>query len=101
MYSTFADIYLAPNGFRRLILNGYRFGERGECYYDEPDPIPGSVWRCTSNIFNKETGKKRKCTVRVHTKVIDGYEMIRNAMLTHHHDPPKNNLFSSCSISNK
>lgn len=72
VYATFADISLAPNGFRRLVLNGFRFGERGASSGVQ-------FWQCTANTRDIETGKSRRCPARIKTKIILGYEMIRDA----------------------
>lgn len=89
-YTTFADIYPAPNGFRRLILNGYRFGERGTSSGGF-DPIPNQFWQCTANIRDIKTGKLKRCPVRIRTKVIDGYEMIYDTIVKHYHKPAEIN----------
>lgn len=88
-FVTFADIYPAPNGFRRLILNGYRFGERGSSSGIRGKE-PTQLWQCTANKRDQETGKMKRCPVRIRTKVIDGYEMIRNADVTHYHKKSEN-----------
>lgn len=87
MYSTFADIYPAPNGFRRLILNGYRFGERG--FSSGQNPL--QFWQCTANIRDRCTGKMRRCPVRIKTKIIGGYEMINDTNVVHIHQPVEYN----------
>lgn len=63
VYVTFADISLAPNGFRRLVLNGYRFGERGSSGGVQ-------IWQCTANTRDAETGKSRRCPARLKTKIL-------------------------------
>lgn len=62
-YGTFADIFPASNGFRRLVLNGYRFGER--CF-------SGGIqyWQCTANVRDQQTGKTRRCPARIKTKIV-------------------------------
>lgn len=65
MYATFADITIAPNGFRRLVLNGYRFGERGKSNGDIC-----TFWQCTANTRNFETGKSKRCPARIKTKIL-------------------------------
>lgn len=114
MYVTFADISLSPNGFRRLILNGFRFGERGSSSGVQ-------IWQCTANTRDPVTGKSRRCPARVKTKIIgwnsstslkmqnhnlfltfrfnfiliaDGYEMVKDTDVTHIHPRPEYNWFS-------
>lgn len=113
MYVTFADISLSPNGFRRLILNGFRFGERGSSSGVQ-------IWQCTANTRDPVTGKSRRCPARVKTKIIglnlsirmslriqldnlflifrfnfiliaDGYEMVKDTDVTHIHPRPEYN----------
>lgn len=62
-YTTFADISLAPNGFRRLVLQGYRFGERGSSSGVQ-------FWQCTANVRDFDTGKSRRCPARIRTKIL-------------------------------
>lgn len=83
-YATFADIYIASNGFRRLVLHGHRFGERGS---NANRSVGIHCWQCTANMRDKVTGKMRRCTIRLKTKVIDGYEMIQNIDVKHKHKP--------------
>lgn len=81
LFSAFADIFPAPNGFRRLILDGYRFGERGSSSGENPI----RYWQCTANVRDEDTGKLKRCQTRLKTTIIDGYEMIQNPNVKHNH----------------
>lgn len=87
-YTTFADIYRASNGFRRLVLDGYRYGELGIGHtYDANtcEKIFLQYWRCTANVYDQKTKKYKRCLVRLKTRVIDGYEMIEKTNVLHEH----------------
>lgn len=45
-----------------------------------------SSWRCYSTLL-KDDNKRMQCQVRVHTKIINGYEMIET--VKHHDHPPQ------------
>lgn len=78
-YTTYAKIDITRNGYRHLILNGYRFGETkvtDHCVF----------WRCTANIRDLNN-KSKRCITQLVTKVYNGYEMIRNAHVCHVHPP--------------
>lgn len=59
---------------------GYKYG------YDKTSKN-GSSWRCYSTLY-KDGHKRIQCTVRVHTMVINGYEMI-DLVKRHKHPPPE------------
>lgn len=76
-YTTYAKIEVTKNGYRRLILNGYRYGET--------KVSDRSVyWRCTANLRD-EMGKSKRCITHVVTEVRNGYEMIRKSNVKHKH----------------
>lgn len=77
-YTAYANIIIDEKGFRRLLCNGYRYGH----YYVSTDEV---CWKCTSNILDTKTGKRRPCSARIKTKLIDGYEMIKNPYIKHDH----------------
>lgn len=67
-------------GFRRLLHNGFRFG----IHYQHA--LNGINWRCTTALKQSdENGKKNRCTARLKTKMINGYEMIKNDNIKHDH----------------
>lgn len=70
-YSVFAEIYVTKRGFRRLVYNGEQFGELNNGPHT-------TRWRCVSQIINKITKKCGKCKAHLTTKVINGYEMIKD-----------------------
>lgn len=77
-YTTFANIIVDHQGFRRLFLDGHRYGvvlRKANEY----------VWRCTKNHPHKLSGKTTKCNGRLRTKMIDGYEMIQTPFVVHSH----------------
>lgn len=78
-YSHHARIEVTKNGYRHLLLNGYTFGETKvtDKYVH---------WRCTANIRD-HNNKSKRCATQVTTKIRNGYEMIRNAYVTHSHLP--------------
>lgn len=62
-YSTFANIQITKNGYRRLIVDGYMFGEAR--FNTSKSNIR---WRCTHNGL---TGTKRvRCNCYISTKVV-------------------------------
>lgn len=71
-YLTYAEIYVTKRGFRRLVYNGEQFGE------SRAGPNNITKWRCVSQIINKISKKSGKCKAHLQTKVIKGYEMIRD-----------------------
>lgn len=71
-YSIFADIYVTKRGFRRLVYNGEHFGE------SRAGPNNVSRWRCVAQIINKISKKCGKCKAHLQTKLINGYEMIKD-----------------------
>lgn len=75
---TFANIVNTSRGHRRLICNGFRFGEL---------PTTGNAvrWRCTA----LETKTKKRCNAKLTTKMIDGYEMIEATYTAHNHAKPR------------
>lgn len=88
MYTTIANIYRVKSGYRRLILDGHRFGELNTIVtYEANSPAEQFInnWRCTANVYNQKMKKHKRCTVRLKTKVIDGYEMIEKINVIHDH----------------
>lgn len=72
---------MTNRGFRRLVLDGYAFGEM--------KVYKGSTsWRCTANLRD-ERNKSKRCSVSLMTKVINGYEMIRTVPRLAHEHPTK------------
>lgn len=69
----FAYISENERGFRHLHYKSYRFGVRNS-YKDE------TVWRCTavSTLTNANILSNNRCNAKVSTRIINGYEMIRN-----------------------
>lgn len=78
-YATFAEVSVDDKGFRRLLCNGYRFGQYYK--YSKSDVC----WKCTTNVHDPITGKRRACSARIRTKLLNGYEMIKNANIEHDH----------------
>lgn len=74
-----------------MILNGYRFGERGRGSSSAGRPT--QYWQCTANFRDSKTGKTKRCLARINTMIIDGYEMIRNPHVTHDHPQDPNKYF--------
>lgn len=76
-YTTFADICgIAKGGKRQMILNGHKFSEHFQLKSGDLS------WRCTKHTSD---GNRTNCGARVRTKVIDGYEMIKNPHVVHKH----------------
>lgn len=80
-YTHHARIEIAKNGYRHLFLNGYTFGETKV----QSEHIS---WRCTANIFDINR-KSKRCATQITTKVLNGYEMIRNPYVKHSHPTKK------------
>lgn len=79
-YSTYAHIEITKNGYRHLLLDGYTFGEL--------KVTDQSVhWRCTSNIRDPIKNKFKRCITHVTTRILNGYEMVKNAHVVHTHPP--------------
>lgn len=78
-YTTFADIKLSSQGYRRLHLDGSNFGAIDQKSNGD------AVWRCTKNYRLKQGNKRLKCNARLHTKLINGYEMIYSTKCQHKH----------------
>lgn len=76
-YTTFADVQIDLRGYRRLILDGYRFGEHHKNLNHD-----SVSWRCTAAI-----PQGGRCTARLKTKMIHGYEMIKSTRVHHQHFP--------------
>lgn len=74
----FANIYESgKHGHRQLISNGFKFSE----YYQS---AKGEItWRCIKMPYCD--GRRRNCGARLRTKVINGYEMIKNINVKHDH----------------
>lgn len=79
-YGTFAEVKLDDNGIRQLISNGNKFIE----YYIDLRSQE-TFWSCTTPTYNSITKKKTPCRACIKTKLIDGYEMIRNPNPKHDH----------------
>lgn len=65
------------HGHRQLICNGFKFSE----YYASANGE--IIWRC-NKMFHCD-GRRRNCGARLRTKVINGYEMIKNMNVKHVH----------------
>lgn len=65
-------------GFRHLLLDDYTYGELSTHEHK-------TTWRCTRSIKDQRTKKFRKCTAKLHTRVINGYEMIQCTAVDHKH----------------
>lgn len=78
-YTTYARITITKNGYRHLIHNDYRFGETKVTGHSV-------FWRCTANIRD-HNNKSKRCATQLTTKIVNGYEMIRNAFVCHMHPP--------------
>lgn len=77
---TFANIQTATNGFRRLFLKGFLFGQ-------SKSNANSSIirWRCTGGWRN-EHNKRVRCNAQVVTKILNGYEMIKSVEnIVHQH----------------
>lgn len=68
------------NGHRSLNCNGNQFIE----YYTDLR-TQEVFWSCKQLVQNIITKKNRQCRAVIKTKLIDGYEMIRNASPRHDH----------------
>lgn len=84
-YTTFADIEITDRGYRRLSLLGYMFGENKSSKTFDSVGGEQSYWRCTGGSKNQHN-KRIRCNAHVRTRVIQGYEMIRNTTsVIHNH----------------
>lgn len=72
----FADISNDENNVQRLTYDGHKFG----FHYQTNN---GSNWRCTKAIT--QNGKRIRCTVKVQTKMINGYTMLKANKAKHNH----------------
>lgn len=63
---------MTNTGFRRLIYDGYMFGE-SKCNTSDSK----IRWRCTGGWKN-EYNKRVRCNAQLVTKILNGYEMIKN-----------------------
>lgn len=78
-YTEVARIEISDKGHRQLWFHGHKFGQ----YYQKSDE---TIWRCSrTNILSLDGGKKR-CQLKMKTKKIGGYEMIKNSNGVHDHD---------------
>lgn len=73
--TTFAEVSVDIRGYRRLFLDGHRFGMHYQHVNED------TSWRCTSVMNNRTT----RCDARIRTRVINGYEMIKNVDVKHGH----------------
>lgn len=80
-YTTYAQIEITKNGYRHLLHDNYRFGETkvtDHCVF----------WRCTANIRDPlNSNRSKRCVTQLTTKIVNGYEMIRNPYVCHVHPP--------------
>lgn len=66
----------SKGGKRQMIFDGHKFSEHVQLKN-------GIVsWRCTRHAPNEN---RTNCNARLKTKVIDGYEMIKNLNVVHKH----------------
>ena len=79
-FSTFANVINDLRGFKRLLHRGFRYGIH---YQNAKDPFIS--WRCTSK--KKEGDTTKRCPARIQTRLINGYEMIKNVNVKHDHEP--------------
>lgn len=79
-YTTYANINIDEKGFRRLLCNGYRYGQYYK--YSVTDDV---CWKCTTNVLDPITGKRRPCSARIRTKMFNGFEMVKNPNTKHDH----------------
>lgn len=77
-YTTYADVVIDNRGYRRLLYNGFRFG----IHYDKKGE---TTWRCTTYVYKKGTGKRTGCRARIKSKMVNGYEMIKDPNVQHDH----------------
>lgn len=70
-YSTFAKIDVGSRGRLRIRCGGYTYGQLANNRF---------VWRCTANK------NRKRCSARIRTRIIEGYEMIRTTKCSHNHD---------------
>lgn len=78
-YTEVAQIQITDKGHRQLLLGGHKFGQ----YYQSNTE---TTWRCSrTGILSLDGGKKR-CQVKMKTKKIGEYEMIKNSNCVHDHD---------------
>lgn len=80
-YTTFAEVEINKRGYRRLLqANGFSFG----VHIQRGDEIR---WRCTQKIrkMGQSKGPPVACRACLRTKMINGYEMIKNPNVKHDH----------------
>lgn len=74
-YTTFAHVTIDHRGYRRLLHNGFRFG----IHYQHS--VNNEIsWRCTRAV--KPGGR---CSARVRTRLVNGYEMLKCDNVKHDH----------------
>lgn len=66
-FDTFAEIINLPTGTSRLIYGGIGYGKKCE-------NKNGITWQCTKT---RENTRNHRCLATVHTRIINGYEMVR------------------------
>lgn len=72
-YGTFAEIFRTRTGASHLFYDGHIFGKKCE-------NRNGYVWRCTKQCTS---GKRGNCNAIVHTRLINGYAMVRAVNVLH------------------
>lgn len=80
-FTTFANICTSKRGFKQLVLYENTFGAIDQARNGT------TIWRCTQPIINATTKKPGRCKARLRTKIIDGYEMIKNPLEPSHSHP--------------